>query len=218
MSEVLNLSRNYPSRNGVPVIRRLDPLIFSRRYYTHCLDCSYCGDSCCSYGVDVDLENVARLKEHSADLEAFLGVKSDEWFEDEVEVDLDYPGGGNARARVVDGRCVFLAREGRGCLLHRFALERGLDYHELKPLMSSLFPLSFESEEGDDGCTLTVSYEIEDEDLVCLDEGPTLYRGVRDELRYYFGDEFVAELDALEATFPVPVLVVQKVRLPLVRA
>jgi hypothetical protein len=29
--------------------------------------------------------------------------------------------------------------------------------------------------------------------------GPTLYRGIREEVRYYFGDELIAVLDAMEA-------------------
>jgi hypothetical protein len=77
--------------------------------------------------------------------------------------------------------------------LHAFALEKGLDYHDLKPVLSTLFPLTF-----DDG-VLHVMDEVEDRTLVCLGQGPTLYRGVRAELEYYFGPSFVEELDAIEA-------------------
>jgi hypothetical protein len=45
---------------------------------------------------------------------------------------------------------------------------------------------------------LHASNEILDRSLQCIDDGPSLYRGVRDEVRYYFGDELVAQLDEFE--------------------
>jgi hypothetical protein len=77
-------------------------------------------------------------------------------------------------------------------MLHSFALERGLDYHELKPMVSSLFPVTF------DFGLLHPSNEIEDRSLQCWGDGPTLYQGVRGEIEWYFGAGLVAELDALE--------------------
>ena len=83
--------------------------------------------------------------------------------------------------------------EGRGCMLHKLALVKGLDYHDLKPMVSALFPLTFG--EG----TLTVADEVSDGTLVCLGAFAAVYRGGRGELLYYFGPDLVAELDALEA-------------------
>lgn len=221
MSEIRPLRRSYPARNGVPVLTRVDTLVFARRYFTHCLDCTHCGDWCCSFGVDVDLENVRRLMQHADGIEAFTGIPRGEWLDGVHVPDADYPGGGNQRTRAVDGGCVFLDRGkwgGRGCMLHRYALANGIDYHEVKPLMSSLFPLSFEaSDDGSAGCTLRAAGEIEDEELVCLDEGPTLYRGARGELLYYFGAELVAELDAMEAALPAAPTPSPRPRLPVVR-
>jgi hypothetical protein len=77
-------------------------------------------------------------------------------------------------------------------MLHSYALEKGLDYHELKPMVASLFPVTF------DGGLLHPSTEIEDRSLQCIDDGPTLYQGVRSEIEWYFGGALVAELDALE--------------------
>jgi hypothetical protein len=77
-------------------------------------------------------------------------------------------------------------------MLHTYALSRGLDYHEVKPLVCSLFPVTF------DGGLLHPSNEIEDRSLQCIDDGPTLYRGVRAEIAFYFGPALVAELDELE--------------------
>ncbi len=38
-----------------------------------------------------------------------------------------------------------------------------------------------------------------DKSLACAGDGPTVYEGARDELKYYFGEAFVAELDALKS-------------------
>src|SRR5262249_39257892 len=92
-----------------------------------------------------------------------------------------------------DGRCIFLSSAGRGCGLHAFALAKGLDYHDFKPVLLTLFPLSF-----DDG-VLHVMDEVDDGTLVCLGEGPPLSRGARTEIEYYFGPSFVEELDDIEA-------------------
>jgi hypothetical protein len=80
----------------------------------------------------------------------------------------------------------------RGCQIHAFAATRGTDYHDLKPMVCTLFPCTF------DGGLLHPSNEILDKTLQCIDDGPTLYQGVRDEIAWYFGAELVAELDAFE--------------------
>lgn len=189
----LRLPRPFPSRYGAPVLRRVDPRIFTYRYFTHCLRCDFCHDWCCSDGVDVDLRAVAAMLRHADALERYMGVPRDRWFEDGVEEDEDLPGGGARRTRVGRGACVFRATPGRGCRIHAFCLERGLDYHDLKSIVDCLFPLTFA------GDSLCPADELVDGELVCMDQGPTAYRGVRAELGYYFGEPCVAALDALEA-------------------
>ena len=189
------LTRPYPSRHGVPVITRVNTAIFTARYFTHCMSCDFCADACCHYGVDIDAENVKRLELHAADIEAFTGISRAAWFIEELEDDAEFPGGKSQRTATDEHGCVFLARHGRGCMLHGFALAKGLDYHDFKPIVSALFPLTFG--EG----TLTLADEALDGSLVCLDVGERAYRGVRAELEYYFGSEFVTELDGLEAAF-----------------
>ena len=49
-----------------------------------------------------------------------------------------------------------------------------------------------------DGGLLHPSNEISDRSLQCYSDGPTIYRGVRGEIAWYFGQELVAELDRLE--------------------
>jgi hypothetical protein len=67
-----------------------------------------------------------------------------------------------------------------------------MDYHEIKPIVCILFPLSFE--EG----LLFPAAELDDHSLVCSGSGTSVYRAMRDELEYYFGQKFVEELDEIE--------------------
>jgi hypothetical protein len=71
-------------------------------------------------------------------------------------------------------------------------MSKGMDYHDIKPLVCILFPLSFE--EG----LLSLAPELEDGSLVCSGSGESVYRAMRNELAYYFGNEFVEELDRME--------------------
>lgn len=188
---IRELARAYPCRLGGPVLRAVDMAIFGARYFTHCMDCGFCGDSCCRFGVDVDLENVARLKAAPAAFKALVGFAEDRWFTSDVIADAEFPGGAHVRTQVVEGACVFRNRAGRGCLIHAFSLQSGRDYHDLKPMVSVLFPLTFEFG------VLELSGELKDRSLACTGEGPTAFEGVRGELDWYFGAGLVAELDAL---------------------
>ena len=133
----------------------------------------------------------------------------------EYRLDADYPGGRYTRTRVVDGSCVFLNRTGRGCLLHRFALERGIQIQTIKPMACNMFPVHCENG------VLIPPLEIEDRTLVCHGPGPTLYRSARNDLAYYFGPDLIAELDALEAAQTPPAVIEPAIRgfpLPLIPA
>jgi len=57
--------------------------------------------------------------------------------------------------------------------LHKYALEKNLDVHEIKPMVCTLFPISWCED------TLTVADEVEDNDIVCLTPGMTCYRSAR---------------------------------------
>lgn len=207
------LSRPYPSRYGVPVLDRVDPAIFTLRYHADCMNCTYCHDSCCQYGADIETPRVRALEGIAADFEAYLGVPRADWFRDDPDdvgflEEPDYPGGEYTRTAVVDlppGRsphnaeaCVFLDPAGRGCRIHRYAIERHLDVHDIKPMVCLFFPLSH------GGGELKPAYEFDIRDLVCENDGPTLYASTRDEVAYYFGPELVAELDRLAAAHAPP--------------
>jgi Fe-S-cluster containining protein len=190
---IRTLQRPYASIFGAPVIDRVDTDLFVKTYYMHCMQCDFCHDSCCAYGADIDVPNAERVMAHADALSAELGFPRTAWFKKTPTPDHEYPGGAYTRTRSVEGACVFLNRTGRGCLIHKFCLENGLDYHELKPLVCILFPISF-----NEGLFFPAD-EIKDGSLACLGPGPTLYRSSRDEVLHYFGSELVAELDAIEA-------------------
>jgi hypothetical protein len=77
-------------------------------------------------------------------------------------------------------------------------LSTGQDYHALKPMVSTLFPVTFGYG------ALLVSDELEDGTLVCSGVGPTAYEAARPEIEFYFGRALVGELDRLAATVAVP--------------
>jgi Fe-S-cluster containining protein len=186
------LQRSYPSRDGAPVLTSVDTDIFTNRYFAQCMDCTFCHDSCCAYGVVVDVPTVGRLLAHADELEPVVGVGRERWFTGHYEADPEIPGGSCTRTAVIDGACVFLNRQGRGCLIHKFCLDRGIDVRDLKPMIAALFPVTF------DYGMLHANLEVRDKSLICLNTGPTLYRSARADLEYYFGPELVAELDAIE--------------------
>jgi len=188
---VVALGRDYPSIFAAPVIRAVDSDIFALRYFTHCMECGFCNDQCCNYGVDIDLANMERLRGLGSAFEAFAGAPQAEWFAPEIVEDREFPSGRHGRNRAVDGKCVFAARQGRGCKIHAYCLEQSLDYHLYKPMVSILFPLTFERG------VLVPSPEAVDGSLICSGDGPSLYDGVRGELAHFFGEELVAALDTL---------------------
>jgi len=191
VATIVELRSPVPSRYGVPVIARVDVSVFEKRYFTHCLSCTFCLDRCCSYGVDVDLLHKAEIERRGEAIEAYTGVPRDRWFADEVIEDVEMPGGGAVRTRVEDGACVFLDRQDRGCLLHRFCSDMGIDYRSVKSLVDCMFPLTVVD------ATLAPADEVDDRTLVCVGLGPTLYDGLREELRYYFGDALLDQLDEM---------------------
>jgi hypothetical protein len=190
---MIALAREHVCVFGAPVLRAVDERIFTQRYFAKCMSCGFCHDQCCSYGVDIDAANMERLRALGPGLEKFAGLPQDEWFAPDMTDDAEFPSGRHGRTRSVGGKCIFASRIGRGCRIHAYCLQEGLDYHLYKPMVSILFPVTFEHG------ALVPSPETLDGTLACHGDGPSLYDGVREELAYYFGGRFVAELDALAA-------------------
>jgi hypothetical protein len=188
----IKLSKTYASYFGKPVIDRVDNRIFVMHYFGQCLQCPTCKDECCSYGVDIDIENIQRLQSYTDELEQFSGIDREKWFQRSLTADLDYPGGLFTRIQTEDGHCLFLDTVNRGCIIHRFCMDKSIDYHLLKPIVSCLFPVTFNKG------LLQPMLEIEEQSLICQHSGMSLYHGVRGDLKYYFGDEFLEELDQIQ--------------------
>lgn len=188
-----SFSRPYESLHKAPIIDRVDGAIFTTTYFAECMACTFCHDACCSYGADVDQPNVERLLAEGPELEAFVGLPKSEWFRaDAAKADADFPGGEHSRTAVRDGKCVFLDRKGRGCKIHSYLLAKGRDYHELKPMVCSLFAVTF------DRGLLAVSNELADQSLRCTGPGLTAYQAARGDIGHYFGEECIGELDRFE--------------------
>ena len=189
------LARQYPSIFAQPVLHAVEPDVFRLRYFAECMSCGFCADHCCVHGVDIDVETARRVRTLGSDFDATVGVDRSEWFGEEIFPDPEFPSGQHLRTRTRNGYCVFHNPAGRGCRIHAWCLANGLDYHLYKPMVSILFPLTFEQ-----GC-LMPSNEILDGSLACAKEGPALYDGARSELAYFFGDDLVGELDAIRREY-----------------
>jgi Fe-S-cluster containining protein len=173
-----------------PVLHHVDSEIFTLRYFARCMGCSFCHDSCCQYGCDVNIgERDAILKAADA-LAPYISYPPSRWFGSTVHEDAEYPTGKYVRANSIDGACVFLNRSSRGCGIHRYALENKVDYHHIKPMVCWLFPVCW------DKGVMRPNTDVKD-DLACFGNGPTLFEASRDEIAHVFGKALVDELDAL---------------------
>lgn len=166
-------------------------------------------DACCQYGADVDVAERDGILAHQEEIAALLRPEAAEgpWFTEEEQVDPDFPSGRHVRSvRHGDG-CIFLDHDGRGCAIHRAALENGWDYRGVKPGVCRLFPLSFESD------SIVLSDDYADYSCAYDPTADTVYRVGRDTLADLFGDDLVQAMDAAEARvqrasgrpFPLPI-------------
>ncbi|MBA2538906.1 MAG: hypothetical protein H0V17_04660 [Deltaproteobacteria bacterium] len=166
-------------------------------------------DACCQYGCDVDLGERAAILAKRDDIRALLRpeARDAEWFGTEEEVDPDYPSGKCVRTQTLDGGCLFLAHDKRGCAIHRASLERGWDFRGIKPAICRLFPLTYDRE------WIEIAEEYAEYSCAHV-EGPSLYRLTRDIFAELFGEELVIALDHVERQ----VLADQPKKLPVVKA
>lgn len=187
---VVPLSKEYSFGNVAISFVQRD--IFLKTYFARCLACNFCHDWCCSFGADIDVQNVEKIQQQNDEILPFVRLPEGEWFEEEYTYYEEYVGNEYTRIKTQGTRCAFISKDQRGCGLHRYAISKQMDYHEIKPLVCILFPLSFE--EG----ILLIAPELDDDSLVCAGAGTSVYRSIRSELEYYFGLEFVQELDKIE--------------------
>lgn len=193
-----------------PRFRTVDAAIFTRRLAPDCMvhRCTIVQDedkaalahprvkldACCQYGCDVDLAEREQILARAGELRALLrpDAAAARWFDDDIVEDADYPSGKVVRTEVLDGGCIFLAHDRRGCAIHRASLENGWDFRGVKPAICRLFPLSYEAD------AILIADEYPEYSCAHV-EGPTLYRITRETLGELFGAALVTALDAAEA-------------------
>lgn len=167
-------------------IEGVDENVFTRTYHACCAHC-VCDSLCCSYGCPVEPDEMGRILAYAGRLEPAVGRPVGEWFEEKAEGAPDLLAGQRHDTRVYNGKCVFFDCVLGGCHLHRLAVEMQLDVHWLKPMVCCLFPLTWES-------TRLVVSEFLDE-LPCRDHGVSVFDAQKEDLGYFFGDDFVARLE-----------------------
>lgn len=188
-----------------PRFRRAQREIFTRRVVVECLEhrCSLIReagaplklDACCQYGVDVDVAERDRIREHAAEIRDLLvdQAAAQPWFTDTEIVDSDFFSGRHVRSTRYGSGCVFLAHDRRGCAIHRASIEGGWDYRGVKPHVCRLFPLTYT------GDLLCLSDDYADYSCSEIPRVPTVYRAARETLGEIFGAELIAELDRHQA-------------------
>jgi hypothetical protein len=178
--------------------------------------------SCCAeLSAEITPREVKRLAPHFEGVSAFLAKADPKWakkpraFDDCFGPDEDNRWQLNLQKR--DKRCVFSFIDDRGgilCGIHGYCLEKGLDVHEVKPHLCSVFPMVV-VDLMDDTMFLSVldkengpligfsSYK----ELACLHgektfgalhtNAPAFYESQRSTLTHLFGARFLDDLDDL---------------------
>jgi len=171
-------------------IKEINQSLFIKKYLANCIGCSFCDDICCSYGCPADLVEVDRIISYADQLETIINIPSSSWFKNEITVNPDYPSGKVRYTKVYNNKCVFHKNGYRGCLLHSFCIEKGIDIHLLKPMVCCLFPVTWEKE-----CLLASEFL---EELPCKDSGISIFEAQKNELMFYLGGSFVTELEGTQ--------------------
>jgi hypothetical protein len=194
-----------------PLIALVDVDIFTVTFAPDCMSHSCrCrdegdaqrNDACCQHGADVLVPEKAAILRRAAEVASVMTAewqRPSAWFDERSpELDPDAPEGIILRTGIVDlddesSGCVFLEHTGpRGCGLHRAAVVHGFDPAEIKPTVCRLYPLSHLERR------LGLSPDF-DRYSCANDEGPTVYRLMREVVGATFGAGLVEELDRVES-------------------
>jgi Fe-S-cluster containining protein len=166
---------------------KIDPTIFSFPF--HCR----CKGECCNYGVYTDkkeFELILSIKDKIIPLMDETQPKEfKEWFE-APEKDLDFESGIAVGTQVINGKCVFLDKNGL-CVLQKLALIENENKWKYKPIYCVLFPLTVYEN------TLTIDDEHIDRLSSCnfdLKNQTTIFEFCEQELEHLLGEDGLAEL------------------------
>jgi len=166
----------------------IDPAIFTYKFVCNC------PGECCHYGVYIDYkeyETIISIKDKVINLMDETQSKDlTEWFEP-PEKDKDFESGIAVGTEVINGKCVFLDKEGL-CTLQKLAEREGEYKWKYKPLYCVLFPLT--TYEG----IFTLDTDHIDRLRYCNispNAQLTIFEVCKEELRHFFGEEGFAELE-----------------------
>lgn len=194
---IIKLKKDYENRNGLPVINKLDTLIFSTTYPSSgCVRA--CKDVCCSGGATMDIYTFNKLIKHR-DAPIFKGII---WEGYNFENDPRSTGGKGCYTRYDNNRCMF-NNDDWGCKIHTYCLEQGIDVRELKFFTCCVFPVEV-NKIGDVHNILTAGYEMRypEFDLACKKNGDTsVYQIAKPDILYYYGDELISEIETIKKLY-----------------
>jgi hypothetical protein len=145
------------AENSFPVLRvhklkhiaelKVDPVVFNTAFAHEC-SMQNCNATCCQGGVMLDvaerdriLQNADLIKRH---MEPDQVQDPAGWFDNELEIDPDYPSGTGVGTQTTERGCVFLKKGGR-CVLQSAAMDEGLPKDALKPFFCFAFPVTIDS-------------------------------------------------------------------------
>ncbi|GAB6282342.1 MAG: hypothetical protein STSR0008_10870 [Ignavibacterium sp.] len=176
-------NNNYKIINGL----KIDPSIFEFKF-----SCK-CNGECCHYGVYTDLEESKTILNESENIKELMDdsqpKNKKDWFENPLE-DSDFKSGIAVGTNVINGKCVFLDKQGL-CVLQKLAIKQNEFVWKYKPLYCVLFPLTIW--EG----SLTIDYEHIDRLKHCnknIDNNFTIFDFCKNELIFLLGEKGYKEL------------------------
>lgn len=118
---------------------------FTRHTFRNGCSIQNCDATCCSQGVLVDPTEKEKILSHAdtilRHMEPHQENNPTRWFDNQVEIDADFPSGEAEGTQTRDYGCVFLKRNGH-CVLQVAATAEGMHKFFLKPFFCIAFPVT----------------------------------------------------------------------------
>jgi Protein of unknown function (DUF3109) len=173
---------------------RVEEGFLERKFASGC-SMMHCNSSCCRHGVMVDLGERQRILDHKDLVLKYMEPQQEKdprkWFDEDEEVDLDFPSGKTVGTQTRSYGCVFLDKAGR-CALQKAAMAEGMHKFALKPFFCVAFPITIEH-----GVLVTDDPEFTEREECCsvVKEGSlTVLDVCHEELEFMLGREGLDDL------------------------
>ena len=187
------------SRHKLHHIKNLiiDPELFEQKFAPHC-SMTHCNGTCCRDGVLLDVKEKEKILEHTSLVHKYMEPNQlhnpEQWFDEDIQPDPDFPSGVCDGTATANGGCVFLNSKGL-CSLQIASTSEGMGKYSLKPFYCFAFPLTL------DGGVLTI-YEREftnrTECCSSVENGILSILDIcREELEFMLGAEGAQEFETL---------------------